>query len=168
MRILVPIMNEIAQRMNASPRTSVGEGDRAEDHLALPELSVFRLRLMRATYLLIVVGLGSDVWPALIGHSKQWSLMHGVTVSLLAAVTLLALVGIRYPVKLVPLLLFELTWKTIWLAAIALPLWWTDQLPPNFLESVKGCVLGLVLFPSVIPWKYVRASFVKARGERWR
>jgi hypothetical protein len=39
--------------------------------------------------------------------------MRGVVRSVLAAVSLLAVLGIRYPLKMLPLLFFELVWKTI-------------------------------------------------------
>lgn len=134
----------------------------------MSELSTFRLYLLRATYLLIVVGLGSDVWPALLRHDKTWTLWHGVGVSLLAAVTTLAALGVRYPVRLLPLLLFELVWKTIWLAAIALPLWRAGTIDPGTQETIFACGLGLVIFPLAIPWPYVVANFVRTPGDRWR
>lgn len=129
-------------------------------------VSTFRLYLLRATYLMIVVGLGIDVWPAIINHTKQWDLWHGVGCSLLGAVVVLAILGLRYPLEMLPLLLFELTWKSIWLAAIALPLWSTHQLPATLYETVRACVMGLVIFPIAIPWPYVFATFLKAPGEQ--
>lgn len=132
------------------------------------ELSTFRLYLLRATYLLIVIGLGRDVWPALLNHPPSWTLWHGVGVSLLAAVTLLAALGIRYPVRMLPLLLFELVWKSIWLVAIALPLWAAGQIDAGKAETILACGLGLVIFPLVIPWPHVLAEYVRKPGDRWR
>lgn len=83
-----------------------------------PEVSIFRLYLLRAAYLLLVVGLGITVWPTMI-HHPQWTLWHGVGKSMLAAISVLAILGIRYPLKMLPLLFFEVTWKSIWLVAIA-------------------------------------------------
>lgn len=134
----------------------------------MSELSTFRLYLLRATYLLIVVGLGSDVWPALIHHDRSWTLWHGVGVSLLAAVTVLAALGVRYPVRMLPVLLFELVWKTIWLAAIAAPLWSAGEIDAGTRESIFACGMGLVIFPLVIPWPYVLTHFARLPGDRWR
>jgi hypothetical protein len=135
----------------------------------MSEVSTFRLYLLRATYLLIVVGLGLDIWPGLIHHEKAWTLWHGVGCSLLAAVTVLAALGIRYPLRMLPLLLFELVWKTIWLVAIALPLWRSGQaIDPGTQETIRACGMGLVIFPAAIPWPYVLAELVKRPGDRWR
>lgn len=140
----------------------------AIDEKKLPEVSTFRLYLLRATYLLIVVGLGFVIWPGIIHHSSRWALRYGDTSSLLAGVSVLAVLGIRYPLKMLPLLLFELVWKSIWLIAIALPLWNAHQLDPETWESIKACGMGVVIMPIVIPWPYVLAHFAKQTGDRWR
>ncbi len=135
----------------------------------MSEVSTFRLYLLRGTYLLIVVGLGLVIWPALLHPVKAWTLWHSVGRSLLAAVTVLAALGIRYPLRLLPLLLFELVWKSIWLAAIALPLWLSgNPIDLAMQGTIRDCLLGLVIFPAVIPWPYVLAEFVRKPGDRWR
>ena len=94
--------------------------------------------------------------------------MHGVACSLLGAVALLAALGIRNPLQMLPLLLFELSWKSIWLIAIALPLWSANQIDAATRETVFACLLGWVIFPVVIPWPYVFAHYVGKRGDRWK
>jgi hypothetical protein len=49
--------------------------------------------------------------------------MHGVVNSMLLALVLLAVVGLRYPLKMLPLLFWEIAWKARWLLALALPAW---------------------------------------------
>jgi hypothetical protein len=133
----------------------------------MPEVSTFRLYLLRATYLLIVVGLGFTIWPGILHPPKDLALMRGVVRSLLGAVSLLAILGIRYPLKILPLLFFELVWKSIWILAFGLPLWSAHQLDPDTRETLNACLMGIVLFPLVIPWRYVLANYVKAPGDRW-
>jgi hypothetical protein len=45
----------------------------------------------------------------------------------LGAVSALALLGLRYLLLLLPLLFFELAWKSIWLIVVAMPLWSANQ-----------------------------------------
>jgi hypothetical protein len=132
----------------------------------MTEVSTFRLYLMRGLYLLICVGLGSMIWP-LMFHHRPWDVMHSVANSLLAALSIVMALGIRYPLQLLPMLLFELLWKTIWLVAIALPLSSSHQLDAETMETVKACLMGVVLCPLVIPWPYVWAHYVKKPGDRW-
>lgn len=132
------------------------------------EVSTLRLYLLRATYLLLVVGLAFDQWPGLIRHPDTWSLMRGVVCAMLVAVSLLALLGLRYPLQMLPLLLFELAWKTVWLAGIALPIWSAGRMDAATQETAVNCLMGLVIFPIVIPWRYVFVHYVRKPGDRWK
>jgi hypothetical protein len=133
----------------------------------MTEISLFRLYALRAVYLLLAVGLAATVWPLVISHPPQWPLMNSVVCSLLAAVSVLALIGIRYPLQMLPVLLFELLWKSIWLIAVALPLWSADLIDARTWDTVRDCVVAVVLIP-VIPWRYVIARYVTRPGDRWR
>ena len=132
------------------------------------EVSTFRLHLLRVAYLILAVGLGILIWPTLAQPPAGVEHMRGVVRALLAAVGLLALVGIRYPLRMLPLLLFELTWKTIWLLAIGVPLWTADAFTPGTRETWRDCLVGVALCLAVIPWGYVLATYVRAPGDRWR
>ena len=69
---------------------------------------------------------------------------------------------------MLPILLFELAWKTIWLVSFGLPQWWSGQVPPTFAEDFTNILSGVVLMPLVIPWGYVYRHYVKQRATRWR
>jgi hypothetical protein len=133
----------------------------------MTEVSTFRLNAMRAMYLLIAVAMGSIIWPRLISH-ETWGHMEGVAYAMLGALSLVAAIGIRYPLQMLPLLLFELTWKSIWLIAVALPLSRTGQLSADNASTVFDCMVGVVLCPIVIPWKYVIANYIRKPADRWR
>lgn len=131
------------------------------------EVSIFRLYVLRATYLLIVVGAGAMVWPLLLAAPEAAEHFRGVTWCLLGSVALLALIGLRYPLKMLPLLLFELVWKTIWLVTIGLQLQSSGQLQGAFRETWSANVMGLVIFLLAIPWGYVIRKYVREPGDRW-
>jgi hypothetical protein len=131
------------------------------------DVSTLRLYLMRALYLLMLVGLAITIWPGVVRHARSVPLADGVESSLLAAVAVLAAVGIRYPLQMLPLLLFELLWKSIWLIAFALPLWSAGPMDAGTRESVFACLMGIVILPIVIPWPYVFANYLRKRGDRW-
>jgi hypothetical protein len=129
------------------------------------EVSLVRLYVLRAAYLLLVVGLGAMIVPDIVSHRL---VDRGVIASLLGCVWLLALIGLRHPLRMLPLLLFELGWKSIWMIAYGLPQWSAGQLPPTFAEDFFNIGLGVVLMPLVIPWRYVWRHYVTGPGARWR
>ncbi len=134
---------------------------------ATHEVPLWRLYALRGVYLLVAALMGLQIWP-LVFHHRPWELMHGVAVAMLAAVTALALLGLRYPLKMLPLLFVEFAWKSIWLLSVALPIWRSGQpFDADTAETVKACLMG-VIFPLVIPWRYVFANYVMQRSDRWR
>ena len=128
--------------------------------------STLRLNLLRAGYLLLALGMGSQIWPELLSHPKPWEIMHGVAAAMLGALTALALIGLRHPLQMLPLLFFELAWKAIWLTAIALPLWLGRGLDPATAETAGECLVAVV-FLAVIPWDYVWRAYIRRPGDRW-
>jgi hypothetical protein len=129
------------------------------------EVSLARLYVLRATYLLLVVGLGATIVPPLIDHAPM---ARGVIPSLLGGVWLLAFIGLKYPLQMLPLLMFEFAWKTIWLLAFGLPQWSAGQMPPTFAEDFRAIAAGVILMPIVIPWGYVYRHYIRQPAARWR
>jgi hypothetical protein len=80
----------------------------------------------------------------------------------------LCLLGLRYPRQMLPLLLFEMAWKLIWMLSFGLPQWSSGQQPPTFAEDFFNIGFGVIIMPFVIPWGYVWRNYVRAAGDRWR
>lgn len=130
-------------------------------------LPLYRLNLMRAGYLFMGVGLAIFKVPDLFIHDASWPLMEGAVACILTAMAILALVGLRYPVRMLPLLLFESIWKLIWLTAVALPAIVSDDVDPAMAEMIFNCSMVVVVL-AVIPWRHVWQHYVAEKGDRWR
>lgn len=130
-------------------------------------VSLFRLYLLRAVYLLLAVGGFFISWVQILDPTKKWELMHGVVVSMLGALSILAILGIRYPLKMLPLLFWEITWKTIWLLRVALPAWRAHRMDQATVDNVFACLM-VVIVVIAVPWRYVFERYVKDRGDLWR
>jgi hypothetical protein len=130
-------------------------------------LPTYRLNLMRVGYLVLGVGLAIVKWPVLLQELHLLPVMDGVVAALLTAMSLLAFLGLRYPVRLLPILLFESAWKLIWIAAVAIP-----SLVAGDMDTATREVLyrnlWVVIILAVIPWGYVWKRYVRAPGDRWR
>jgi len=152
--------------MNPAIDTRVPSSD-AASRAGLPQLSLVRLYGLRVFYLVIAAGLGVFVWPDVIHHTPDFAAAQGVRYALLAGLGLTAALGLRYPVQMLPILLFELLWKAIYLIAFALPLWSAHQITAAVAEDIKA-VLMVVVFIPVVPWGYVFSQYVAKRGDRWK
>jgi hypothetical protein len=134
----------------------------------MTDVPLWRLHLLRAFYLLVAVGTAFNFGPLMWSHSADWGLRKGETGALLSGLATLCLLGLRYPLQMLPLLVFELLWKLIWLTLIAWPLWRAGALTPGATETAVACLVGVVLTPLVLPWAYLQQQFVQAPGTRWR
>lgn len=130
-------------------------------------VSTLRLYLLRATYAFIAIGLGLTIWPLIVSPPFTTD-PKSVIRALLGALAVLAALGIRYPLKMLPLLFFELLWKVIWVVASAVPMWLGPGLDEYASETLFACLMGIVLATLAMPWGYIRAHFIQARGEPWR
>jgi hypothetical protein len=131
------------------------------------EVSLFRLYVLRALYLFIAVGLGRYLWPTVLDPARHWELLQGQASCMLASFSLLCVVGLRFPLQMLPVLLWEVIWKTLWLMLVPLPQWMAGHIDESIKPSIFACSL-VVLVYIAIPWRYVFSHYVKARGDRWR
>ena len=132
----------------------------------MSDVSNLRLYLLRAMYLLMAVGLGITIWPGILVPGEV-SHMGSVVRAMLGALALMSLWGLRYPVKMLPILLFEFMWKVIWVVAFGLGPWLAGELDPGRQQTLFDCLLGVVLLPIAIPWAYVLRHYLRAPGDRW-
>src|SRR4029078_4538388 len=143
--------------------------DRLERPRADPApLSVRGLILMRVGYLFMAVGLVLVKWPLIIsGTVATLPVYEGVVAVLLCAILVLAFLGLRYPVAMLPVLMFEVGWKLLWMAAVGLPNLAAGDWTPQFMSVFVNVCFGVVVL-AVTPWDYVWKRYIRAAGEPWR
>jgi hypothetical protein len=76
--------------------------------------------------------------------------------------------GIRYPVKMLPIMLFEFIWKCLWIVAIYLPLAQANRITSQTRESLIEIALGVIVCGLAIPWPYVVRNYLFAATEQSR
>lgn len=131
------------------------------------DVSLLRLYVLRALYLLIVIGLAFNVWPAMIEQTRPWELMDGVVRCMLAAFSLVCLVGVRYPLQCLPILFWEMIWKLLWLGIVGYPAWRDGQMDAAIRANAFACSM-VVLCLVAVPWGYVWEKYARQPGARWR
>jgi hypothetical protein len=65
---------------------------------------------------------------------------------------------------MLPILLFEVAWKLLWLGAVAVPLWLDDRRGRHPRTGRRDPLVGIII--AVIPWRHVVAQYVTAPGPR--
>ena len=155
--------------MSNHPTAVILRGDLQSERPPGPtagQLPVWRRNVLRIGYLVMGAGLAVTKWPELLAHDP-WELKHGTVLTMLVAMSVLALLGLRHPTRMLPLLLFEVGWKLTWLGVVALPLWIDGELTGATREQA-GAVLWVVIVIAVIPWRHVVEQYVAAAAEPWR
>lgn len=130
------------------------------------QLALWQLNLLRVGYFVMGAGLVVVKWPLLFAD-KPWGLAEGTVECLLVAMSVLALLGLRHPQRMLPILLFEVAWKLLWLGIVALPAWLDDQLD-SATRQQTAAVLWVVIIIAVIPWRHVLTHYAPAPGQPWR
>ena len=129
------------------------------------EVSLVRMYVMRAGCLASVLALGSSALPDLIWPDPM---ARGMISGILGGLWVMVAIGIRYPLKMMPIFLFEFVWKLIWLLRFGLPQWLAGTGSPRLGEDLIDIGLFPLVFGLVIPWGYVWRRYVRQPAERWR
>ncbi|HEY6448687.1 MAG TPA: hypothetical protein VIY53_19685 [Acidobacteriaceae bacterium] len=132
-------------------------------------VSTLRLNLLRVFYLILVIGigLGMHVWSMMIHQVDSMEMDSGVKICMLFALSVLSILGLRYPLQMLPVLFWEFTWKASWLLAVALPHWLRGQWSKDL--GANTFAIGMIaIFIPLVPWSYVFEHYVRQPGDRWR
>lgn len=133
--------------MNTQPNTGSG----------IPKI---RLYLMRGLYLLTFLSLTYENWSTIFFPTEQLDTLSGVAISFWASYGLLMGLGIRYPVKMVPLILLQLFYKAGWLIGTYLPARSAGVLNEDLEAFYWICVTAVIIDTIVIPWGYLWRTYV--------
>ncbi len=132
-----------------------------------PTVATWRVNAIRFIFLLMALIMGSIVWRQVLFESADWEWQRGLAKSMLAALALMALLGVRYPLQMLPLMLYEMAWKTIWIVLIAGRAWlagkWTADIEALFYDCI-----GIIIAYFVVPWPYIWARYFKQPMEPLR
>ena len=129
-------------------------------------LSLPRLYALRGGYLFMGLGLVLVKWP-LLPDAHTMEFYESATLCWLVAMSLLALRGLRHPIRWLPVLLLETLWKVLWLGLVARPRAIGGDLDGAYAEGVVTCSL-VVVIAAVVPWRHVWREYVRAPGDPFR
>jgi hypothetical protein len=124
-------------------------------------VSKFRFYLLKFYFALNFVALGFSAWSEILSHTGLWQPIPGIAYSFLAAFSLLAILGVIHPLKMIPLLLIQFTYKLIWSIIVAYPIWSANQLQSSD-QLTNIMVKGVIIDLFIIPWLYVWRHYISS------
>jgi len=77
-------------------------------------------------------------------------------------------VGILRPLKMLPIVLFEIIYKLTWLAIVAYPLWVKNELIGSPAEGMTRVFLWVGLPILAMPWRYFFMTYILGKRRRGR
>jgi hypothetical protein len=126
-------------------------------------INIYLLRLM---FVLILIFVARDSWATLLTHQGPWDPLQAVAYSVWAAYSTLFFFALFQPLKWLPLVLFEIAYKAIWLAIVAYPLWSSHQLAGSPAEPLTDAFLWIPLPLLAVPWGYAFRTYFAFGGKR--
>ncbi len=132
----------------------------------MSEPSLIRLYLLRACYLLLFVGLSMKFWPLLLGPITERAVLATVVAAMLSALAFCSFLGVLAPIRMLPVLLWEIVWKVTWSLSVALPKWRSGTLDAEVQETLFA-VSFVIPFIFIFPWRYFFSSLASSL-DRWR
>jgi hypothetical protein len=119
--------------------------------------------LLRLLFLLVFLFVGYDSWTYILSHKGSWDHVKAAAFCMWASYSLLSIIGVFHPLKMLPLVMFAIIYKIVWLIIVAYPLWSANQLAGSPAEGMTNAFLWVVLPIVAMPWKYAVDQYVLYR-----
>jgi hypothetical protein len=116
--------------------------------------------LLRLLFFLVVVFVASDSWSAILKHQGPWDHVKAAAICMWASYSVLSIFALINPLKWLPIVMFEIFYKIIWLIIVAYPLWSTNRLSGSPAEEMTYAFLWVILPIVAMPWGYFFRTYV--------
>ncbi len=128
-----------------------------ERYGGVPRINIYLLRLL---FTLMFFFLTYDSWSHILNHTGPWNNANAAAWCMWGSYSVISFIGILYPLKMLPIVLFEIVYKISWLAIVSYPLWIKNELIGSPAEEMTN-VFVWVVFPMVaMPWRYFFRTYI--------
>jgi hypothetical protein len=130
------------------------------DHERYEGVRPINIYLLRLLFFLVVVFVGSDSWSAILKHEGPWDHVKAAAMCMWAAYAVLSIFGLINPLRWLPIVMFEILYKIIWLIIVAYPLWSTNRLAGSPAEGMAHAFAWVILPILAMPWSYAFRTYI--------
>ncbi|MDB5141318.1 MAG: hypothetical protein JWQ66_31 [Mucilaginibacter sp.] len=131
-----------------------------ERYEGVPLINIYLLKLL---YTLMFFFLSYTSWTHILHHTGLWDPANSAAWFMWASCALIAVIGIRRPLKMLPIVLFEIIYKTAWLIVIAYPLYQRNELTGTPAEVMAHNFMLVILPIVAMPWRYFFRTYIVAK-----
>jgi hypothetical protein len=122
-----------------------------EHYEGVPRINIYLLRILFA---LMFVFVTYDSWTRIINHTGAWNPVEAAAWCMWGAYSVISFIGIIRPLKMLPIVLFEIIYKLVWLFIVAYPLWTKGELAGSNAEGMTSAFMWVILPIVAMPWGY--------------
>jgi hypothetical protein len=123
----------------------------------VPRVNIYLLRFL---YTLMFVFVSYDSWAHIISHTGMWAVTDAAAWCMWAAFSLISFIGIMKPLKMLPIILFEIIYKVTWLIIVAYPLCVNNKLAGSPAEYTTNVFLLVIMPITFMPWRYFFRTYI--------
>jgi hypothetical protein len=144
---------EVIQR---SSRFNIFKSDR-ERNDGVPLINIYLLRLL---YTLMFLFLTYTSFTHIARHTGPWDPANSAAWFMWVSFGVIAVIGILRPLKMLPIVLLEIVYKTAWLVVVALPLYQRNELAGTPAGAMAGNFMLVILPIVAMPWGYFFRTYI--------
>jgi hypothetical protein len=138
------------------------------DHTRYEGVRPIQIYMMRTLFTLMFVFVSIDSWSALLGNDAEWTPMRAAALCMFASYALLSGIGIVRPLKMLPILVFMVLYKSLWLVVVAYPLWAAGTLAGSPSEGMARIFVWVPVAYLAVPWGYFFTTYIAGRNHASR
>jgi hypothetical protein len=128
-----------------------------ERYDGVPPINIYLLRFL---YTLMFCFLSLTSWTHIIHHTGPWDPANSAAWFMWGSCAFVAGIGIWRPLKMLPIVLFEIIYKTAWLIVVALPLYQQNALFGSPAGTMANNFMLVILPIVAMPWRYFFRTYI--------
>lgn len=130
------------------------------NHARYEGVRPINIYLLRVLYFLMFVGVGIPTLQLIINHEGPWDHTKAVAFCVWAAYPILSIFGLIRPLRWLPIVIFMIFYKTLWVFAVAYPQWRAGALAGNPAEEMAHIFVYAPVVALFVPWVYVFKNYL--------
>ncbi len=130
------------------------------DYLHYEGVAKINIYLLRLLFTLMFFLLSYDAWSRILKHTGPWNDVNAAAWCMWGSYSIISFIGIMRPLKMLPILLFDIVYKTAWLIIVAYPLWVKNELIGSPVEEMARIYVWVWIMYVAMPWKYLIRTYI--------